>query len=217
MPVSHRFNCIFVHIPKTAGSSIEKFMAHAAGYERPREFWDYWGKIKTEHRDRLKLREKDVDWERQNRLQSVFHHLSARALKQIIDPELWNRYYKFAIVRNPFDRIVSFYEYHKKTGERGNTKGKGFKEWFWHEEFAPSMIPYLYDEKDNLLVDKLIRFEDLETGFREACNEMGVGFTKLPHEKKSERRDYKQYYDTQMRQFVEEKLAGDLATFSYGF
>lgn len=217
MPVAHRYNCIFIHIPKTAGSSIEKFVADSSGYEKPGEFWDMWGKIKTEDRARLNLHEKDLDWVALNRLQSNYHHLSARALKQILDPELWVRYYKFAVIRNPFDRIVSFYEYHKMTGERGLTKGRNFKEWFWHVEFIPSMKPYVYDEADNLLVDKLIRFEDLESGFRETCHEIGIDSMSLPHEKKSKRKDYKQYYDKQMRDFVEEKLAIDLQTFSYSF
>lgn len=72
--ISHRFKCIFVHIPRTGGTSIEDFFG---GEDR----WPCGGKRSCQH-------------------------ITARVAKKIY-AEWWDEYFKFSMVRNPYDLVVS--------------------------------------------------------------------------------------------------------------
>ena len=72
--ISHKFKCIFVHIPRTGGTSIEDFFG---GEDR----WPRGGKRSCQH-------------------------ITARVAKKIY-AEWWDEYFKFSMVRNPYDLAVS--------------------------------------------------------------------------------------------------------------
>lgn len=44
-----------------------------------------------------------------------FNHMSAKRVKMLVDPEIWETYTKVAAVRNPWDAAVSSFFYHQKT------------------------------------------------------------------------------------------------------
>ncbi len=91
MPISHQYKAIFVHIPKTAGSSIEAVLGMHGGkpdvglVPYPNQFLDY---------DRL--------------YGEQLTHLSAAQIKaELRNDTLFDSYFKFTIVRNPWERLVS--------------------------------------------------------------------------------------------------------------
>ena len=81
MVICHNKKCIFIHIPKTAGTSIEQF-------------------IKDNDRNPIILL-----GVRNGR---SMHHFSALEIKSLF-PDLFKKYYKFSFVRNPYDRLLSEY------------------------------------------------------------------------------------------------------------
>ena len=90
--ISHKHKCIFIHIPKTAGTSIYSFFYPEVSFhfENP----DY---------------ERLFGWCPKRKL-----HMQHATSKQLLETELiteeeWNTYYKFAFVRNPWDRAYSDY------------------------------------------------------------------------------------------------------------
>jgi hypothetical protein len=82
MVLCHEKKCIFIHIPKTAGTSIEQFISE---------------------KGELKLFYRGVSDENHS-----MHHYTAMYLQEKI-PNYFNNYYKFSIIRNPYDRLLSEY------------------------------------------------------------------------------------------------------------
>ena len=70
--INHRYRCIFVHIPRTGGTSVQRF------------FGTHW----QDHKDISRYAEE-------------------------LEPQTFASYYKFALVRNPWDRLVSDYNFQK--------------------------------------------------------------------------------------------------------
>lgn len=81
--VNHERKIIFVHIPRTSGSSVEKALGVT------------YTEVTLNHK-----------------------HMRASEIKKLVGKNIWNSYYKFSIVRNPFDRVVSLYsmEYNAAIG-----------------------------------------------------------------------------------------------------
>jgi hypothetical protein len=146
MVVCHEKKCIFIHIPKTAGTSIEQFI-----------------KDKKYNLDFLGFRN--------NR---SLHHLRAIELKKILGSLVYNIYYKFSIVRNPYERLLSEYYWTpiKNVGHKSGKskyeflnyvtdvlKNKKFFDNKYNDHFIPQFL-FVYEGK-KLLIDNIFKYEDL--------------------------------------------------------
>ena len=143
----------------------------------------------------------------------------------------------FAVVRNPFDWLVSYY-FHNETGAYGkhfgwnnSTKKHGIKsfedfiqkycdpKFDWHEPVLHDS-PYgmMFDRKGKCICDFAIRFEHLSEGYKVICDQMGAkpGVKHL-HNNRKRKKDYRTYYTPEMRKLVEDKFANELKLFQYDF
>ena len=109
--------------------------------------------------------------------------------------EQYEEYFKFAIVRNPWDRLVSFYKYlgYKnqmdfKTFVTEEFKNKVFKERYW---FVGPQYEYVVDKNGKMIVDFIGKFESLQEDFDRACPLMALPATNVPHVNKSSERNKK--------------------------
>lgn len=197
MIVSHRARAIFVHVQKTAGSSIEAVLrAHdpAAGSHL-------------------------VDGSR---------HVDAVRLREHLGRAIWDRYFKFAFVRNPWDRLVSWYQMCVDVPEpnafqryvregfptfesfvTGATTGPGAKT-------TRNQLDYLADEAGRLIVDFVGRHENVEADFAAVAARLGLD-RELPRINVSRHGAYRTYYSEATRAIVEERFARDIAAFGYRF
>ncbi len=76
---------------------------------------------------------------------------------------------------------------------------------------------WLIDQDGEIAVDEVYRFEELANGFADACRRIGVE-AELPHLKKSGRTDYRSYYaDDRDIAIVEAAYASDVQRFGYSF
>ena len=165
-------------------------------------------------------------------------------LKKLIDPDIYSKYKKITIVRNPFDKLVSVYFYYKENGFITNLdRDFTFEEWFWNLDihisnilpikFEGSLTPWfnsmcypsydiLLNENKNVEIDYILYFENLDEDWKWMFNELDIKPPKLPKPKKSEnRKHYSHYYhcDTGdiIKEYVYKIFANDFKNFNYDF
>lgn len=170
----HHFNCAFIHIPKTAGQSVEKVFLERLG-------------LTWETRTPLLLGEND------NVLfgPRSFTHLTAREYvdMKFMTPEQFSKYFKFTFVRNPYSRLVStylYFDYINKFDFKNFVKTVVSER--INEMSVRHFLPqahYVNDASGNLLVDFVGRFERLQEDFDHVCNCIGIPQLQLPHTNKS--------------------------------
>jgi len=228
--ISHSLNCIYIHIPKTAGTSVIQTLKRADSSEH------------SMARQTFPFEPDD------NKFSPPPPHL--RAVDYInLDKEKFDRYFKFAFVRNPWDRIVSEYKYRRHAGRYS------FKEFLFNHLPAPSwsdeychIIPqydFVYGDNDKLLVDYVGKFENIDNDFKDICDKLEIAEIKLPHKNRSLslfRREnslyqvlrtikdtisikqkintfehYTQYYDSETIKYIETLYSNDIRAFNYHF
>ena len=222
--ICDEYQCIFVHIPKTAGQSIEHFFLDLVGLS-----WD--------SRSPLLLRsntDPNLGPEKLGHLTASeyvdFHYLSQ---------ETFNDYYKFSFVRNPWERLVSEYFFHRYN-RRFSFKDfvlKGFPEKSMKDLYRHIMPQYdfLYNPSGELLVDFVGKFENLQADFNIICETLNINNSTLPHFNaykpmrsirsilknfllaRSRKSRYTDYYDMVLQEVVGEMYEKDIEAFGYQF
>jgi len=191
-----RHKYIFFHVPKNAGSAIRKAMGYQFG-------------------GRLHL-----PW---------YAYYSA-------DPEFFLSAYKFAVVRNPWDRVVSSYLYLANGGNgtsdlniaRALSEYEHFSDFIQRGlsqgQFRSNLMflpqaNFLMGPAGEIMVDKLVQYENLETGISEVARHIPILSTEVPTVNASSRRkDYKSYYDcTEVVEAVGELYKEDAISFGYSY
>ena len=151
-------------------------------------------------------------------------------------PEQTEFYLKFCVVRNPFDRIVSFYHYKKKLCKNYNPLNFHDNYHFLKNPkevkiFSEQSFEYLLlngylnigPQYPKMCIGKkfsinfLIRFENLQDDFNEFLSTRSMPSFKLPHKNKSQRQSYQTYYSNNSIEYVNKQYNIDLKAFGYNF
>ena len=213
MPVSHELRCIFIHIPRTGGTSIER----ALGMFRD------W---KVENREAIFGLIQSRDLQGKVSITQFLQHASAREVRDLLPPQCAN-YFSFAFVRNPWDRMVSIF-CHKDPNLAMCLAAAGidlqslsFDQFlgtaraFGHVHLVPQ-TKFIYDDRGACFVDFLGRFEHLERDFAAVTQHLRID-AELSWHNRSTHGDYRQYYDDRRRQLVAELYREDIEAFGYEF
>ena len=187
---------IFVHIPKTGGTSIERFFG-AKQFART-------GK-----------------------------HASVSNLRQAVGADAWNHYFKFSFVRNPWDRMVSYFNWRSQDLQNNvDVQGRTFKDWLrfllagdfsdlkLNRSFKYGVEPQfaMLADGDDVAVDFVGRFENLQCDFERVCDRTGIERQTLPHKNAMNRQQhYTEFYDNESRSLVEALYPQDIEYFDYEF
>jgi hypothetical protein len=201
---SHKF--IFVHIRKAAGSSIRDTL-EPLSLIKPT---DNWSKIKS----RFLRMEKDY------RKYAFRQHDDINVAKRIMPPQLFESYFKFAFVRNPWDRLVSEYEFIRRRPDHGRhskVMKMGFEKYIVYQSkrFDAHQINMLADKNGNLLMDFIGKFENLHDDWNRVTDKLGIKNKELTHRKKAGIKDYNSYYTDESHALVSELWKRDIEAFGY--
>jgi hypothetical protein len=219
--ISHKYECIFIHIPKCAGTSIERCLGfHRNGLARSAQ----------DHRRALSLERSIWPPDRGSYGPMDFaHYLKQRAFAKkrgysALTKSEWEHFYKFTIVRNPWDRVFSWY----RNVIRDPIHRQNFKvsELCTFDEFAERhldcwaldpQLDWLRDNEQRIVTEYIGLFEELADAYAKIRNELGIDDTELPNLLKSNPVDYREHYSSALRRRVAEKYAEEIEMFSYAF
>ncbi|MBE9638231.1 sulfotransferase family 2 domain-containing protein [Salipiger mangrovisoli] len=205
---------IFVHIPKTGGTSLARALEARA------------------HRDDILVGDTPKALRRRGRLKGLtprgrlWKHSTLADIDGILTPVQIAGMRRVALVRNPWDRMVSYY--HWLRGQRFEhpavrlSQELDFGAFLLHPQTTASLRAwpaerYLRDATGADRGDIWLRLEQLEGDL--APFEAHLGFRlDIGHENASaRRRDYRGYYDARTADHLAEICALEIARFGYGF
>ena len=204
MPISHKYKAIFVHVPKTGGTSIHKFL------KIPKQASALWG---NEREIRILF----------NNRKFVLHHAPIGYIKHMY-PEIFDDYFKFGFVRNPYDRVISEYRWHHRKEENRPEEVNDvvyFSKWI-REFYEKDNIDHKCTQKcilyynDVLLMDKVYKYEDFQESIEEIKLMLGAPELIMEHHNKSERQvDKEKLLNEENKEFIYNKFKEDFDTFEY--
>jgi chondroitin 4-sulfotransferase 11 len=160
----------------------------------------------------------------------VKHHQTAREIIAKIGRDKWNTAYKFTLVRNPWDKVVSHYQYRRKRNKTEvATRNVSFSEWV-KKTYGPDKDPFFYnnpkafqpqvewlkDDQGRIAIDFIGKFESINDDFDQIKSIIGIE-AELPHLNASKRAGYQSYYDDETRQIVAQWFHEDIEAFGYNF
>lgn len=160
----------------------------------------------------------------------VKHHQTAKEIIAAIGMDNWDSAYKFTLVRNPWDKVVSHYEYRRKRNKTElATRNISFVEWV-KKTYGPekdsfyynnpkafqAQVEWLKDNEDEISVDFVGKFESINKDFNHIASVIGLDAS-LPHLNASKRRAYQSYYDDETMEIVARWFAEDIELFGYSF
>ena len=192
---------LFVHIPKTAGNSIQSVLRHYSEDQL------------------IALRKEQDGIERfglRNPKYKIKKHSTLNEYYNALGEEQFGKLYKFTSVRNPWDRMVSYYFTPTQNPETWNRKKfRGMIS----ETVSVTDYLRLNNRKDDPFanVDYIMRFENLAEDFRAVCTAIGISPPTLPQYNRSNREHYSKYYDHELREFVRTRFAAEIERFDYTF
>ena len=208
---------VFIHIPKTAGTSITAAIAPFSLYKHE--------KMKTTGKGF------QVPYHVPIRLVSKIH--SGIRDKHLIRGRINFTYFKFSVVRNPWDRMRSLWHiYGQYKPKRLKKPEIPFKEFIFslhkikndnvHRKINLPCSWWL-TEKDgeSLRVDFVAKFENIEEDWKYICKRIGIDVP-LPHQNTRDWKTegpttYRKYYDSESRDKIARIFHEDIHRWGYEF
>jgi hypothetical protein len=149
-------------------------------------------------------------------------HISLEQLRKFMDPAKFAEYFKFAFVRNPFDRFVSYCSFVTREGNAFKTDPKRVMRRMLAEPPSEHVLfwpqnKFLADGAGNLLTDYVGRVETMQQSFEFIASKIGIPPVQLEKVNATERSAYRDYYDQELIDGVAKLYADDLRLFGYDF
>ncbi len=199
--VSHAHRCIFIHVPKAAGTSIKKVFGMDDSGGHPGWHWyaekypDVWSSY-TSFAVVRNPWDRFVSSFRHAQMKNSYWHDEEQGLHSDYD----------VLANKTLDDCL-----HMLCNERERLRHPAWR----------AQTTWLVDLKGperKIMVDHILRYEQLDADFARLCEMLGMPPQTLLTINRSKRsRDYRQYFNDQTRRLVELAYAADVATFGYSF
>jgi len=192
--INHEHKFLFLHLPKTGGTSINKFF-----------------------NDKFDNNERDFG----------HPYLSDYKCNNFDD------YFKFTVVRNPYDRLVSAFFYMKEYSNFQsdiNFRKKWKLEHDTFESFVIEKLPIIVGNKNTRPrhfkpqvefgttgLDYIGSFLTMQDDMNFICDKIGIESQDLPHVNSSNHKRYDEYYNKELLDIVETLYINDFNNYNHLF
>ena len=217
--ISHKHKCIYIHIPKTAGTSVEYKLGHFKELERGVQDHRTIGEM--EPVPFLEI------------IRSILKGQISASRKHIIKiikgqvpilQQQFNAYFKFTFVRNPWSRVFSWYKnvmrddmHQARYGVSKNCSFKEFIKKHLDQSELNTQLFWITDKEGVIPMDFIGRFENLTEDFYHVAEILGLKDKSLPKLLAGDDRHYTQFYDDEMKDIVFRKYRNEISIFKYEF
>jgi len=191
--ICHKYKTIFIHIPKTGGTSIECMFGMVRYME---------GKVAAFS--------ENVEGK---------HFTCHRAMQQYGDN--FEEYYKWTVVRNPWTRDLSIYNMMKGQLKYRHMSFAEFLNEVTIKEVKAGERNVFRNQTDYILndgeikVDQIIRYENLKYGWNEVCKKLGKPHEELVHLRKAKKNQYSQVFSGENIKLIAELRREDIQLLGY--
>ena len=202
MIISHKYKFIFIKTLKTAGTSIEVFLSPHCGEE-----------------DILTPIQPHVSPHVARNHAGFAAHMPAFHARERVPPEVWDGYFKFCVERNPWDKTLShFHMLRHRSGGRLSLQE------FLSSPNSPFPInfPLYMDPGGNVIVDRVLRYENLTNELDEVFRMLGIPFSgslgvNAKSEYRTDRRPYQEVFTSEQAEFIRRVYAVEIQLHGYTF
>jgi hypothetical protein len=207
MIVSHQHRFIFAAIPKTGTHSVRQALREHLGPDDIEQVGLFVDK-RFPYEALAQLRH---------------GHLGLEQVRPHLGDDVFEAYFKFAFVRNPFDRFVSYCAFVTRNEGSFESQPQQVMRRILFELQPLQHILYqpqhtlLVDAQGRLLADYIGRAEQMQSSYDEICTRIGIPSRELSKVNPSRRGDYRQYYDQALIDGVSALYRRDLELFGYEF
>lgn len=207
MIISHRHRYIFFAIPKTGTHSVRQALRAQMGP-------DDLEQVGLFEQKRFPFPE----------FANIRHgHIATRQIRPVLGDEVFSAYTKFAFVRNPFERFVSYCAFMARETNYFETQPLQYMKWVMREQkpfdhllFQPQH-GMVTDAEGRLELDFVGRNETMQASYDAICDRLGLASAELGRMNASKHRAYQEYYDAELVGLVSQHYARDLELFDYKF
>ena len=176
--INHDLKAIFIHTQKNGGLYVQTILEQHYNFKTicftrddHEEFNDFTSTKPTDNNGFMQLRKKGV----------LRYFESSKQYNELanMNEEKWNSYYKFSIIRNPYDKIVSTWKYLKIKNLINDISFENFiKEYSNCNDYAfthafISQYDHLLDTNNELKINYNCKFENLNEELVIVLNKLG--------------------------------------------
>jgi hypothetical protein len=229
MIISHKHQFIFIRIPKTASTSIEIELSRICGpkdiitpisfkndpqnkvddYKRPQKFKKDFRSLSASDWLRIILRKKPLNYQ----------HAHAIQIRKLVGKDVWDHYFKFCFVRNPFDRAISLYYWTIKNWQNKHPGALPEINHFILNLPVTKLSTWArYTINNKIAMDYIGCYENLDENLVFIEQKIGIPHLVLPHAKTSTRKDprhYREILNPNTRSYIEKACSPEIAAFGY--
>ncbi|MEL7003490.1 MAG: hypothetical protein AAFN93_12255 [Bacteroidota bacterium] len=227
MIISHKYKFIFIKTYKTAGTSLEMFLGHHCG---PKDIVTPIYPFVDSHKPRnyrglrqFKERTYSAVYKKKFNLRDFvlpikfYNHMSASLVRNRINKNIWNKYFKFCIERNPWDKTLSHYHMlnHRADGKLS------LDDYFEKQDFCLNYPLYL-DDDGSMLVDKVIDYKNLNTELSCVFERLNIDFSgsleaRAKSNYRKNNRPYQEVFSGKQKDIIAEKFQREIMLHEYTY